>query len=118
MRYDPNRCGLLTDGPSGRGRSTHRLPGASGTLDDAASTGWLCWPSTTSEDYWRKHYQQPLPGPFSVSGLVSGDPETSRVKGLRRRSRGVLVQRRLLSARRCDRLGPCWITAGRGDVFR
>ena len=81
MRYDPNRvAGLpVTDGPSGPRAAPPSAAGRVRDTDDGSIDRLALLAVDDIEDYWRKHYQQPLPGSFSsVSGLVSVDPETSR----------------------------------------
>jgi len=81
MRYDPNQvAGLpVTDGPSGPRSAPPSATGRVRDTDDSSVDRLALLAVEDIEDYWQKHYPQPLSGSFSpVSGLVSVDPETSR----------------------------------------
>ena len=81
MRYDPNRvAGLpVTDGPSGPRSAPPSAAGRVRNTDDGAVDRLALLAVDDIEDYWREHYQEPLPGSFAtVSGLVSVNPDASR----------------------------------------
>lgn len=81
MRYDPNRvAGLpVTDGPSGPRSAPPSAAGRVSNTDDGAVDRLALLAVDDIEDYWKTHYQEPLPGSFAaVSGLVSVDPDASR----------------------------------------
>ena len=80
MRYDPNWvAGLpVTDGPSGPRTAPPSANGRVSNTDDGAADRLALLAVDDIEDFWHKHYQEPLPGSFSaVSGLASVDPKAS-----------------------------------------
>lgn len=81
MRYDPNRvAGLpVSDGPNGPRSAPPSAAGRVSNTDDGAVDRLALFAVDDIEDYWRQHYQEPLPGSFAtVSGLASVDPKSSR----------------------------------------